>query len=43
MKQIIKKIFSKKKTKTTATQEPEKKLPTSDYDGMGNFKRLGKP
>ena len=43
MKQIIKKVFTKKKTKATATKEPEKKLPTSDYDGMGNFKRFGRP
>ena len=43
MKQIVKRVFAKKKTKTTATKEPEKPLPTSDYDGMGNFKRFGKP
>ena len=43
MKQIVKRVFAKKKTKTTATKEPEKKLPTSDYDGMGNFKRFGRP
>jgi hypothetical protein len=43
MRQIIKKIFSKKKTKTTVIKEPDKKLPASDYDGMGNFKRFGRP
>ena len=44
MKKIIKKIFNKKQAeKKEETKEPNQKLPASDYDGMGNFKRFGKP
>lgn len=42
MKKIIKKFFKKKK-KTEIKKESNKKLPATDYDGMGNFKRFGKP
>ena len=44
MKQIkiFEKIFGKKQTKKEI-KEPDQKLPPSDYDGMGNFKRFGKP
>lgn len=45
MKKIIKKLFNKNKkvVEETKRKEPNQKLPASDYDGMGNFKRFGKP
>ena len=39
---IIEKILGKKQIKQEI-KEPSKKLPPTDYDGMGNFKRFGKP
>ena len=42
MKKIIKKLFKKKK-KTKIRKEPKQKLPDSDYDGMGDFSRFGRP
>ena len=42
MKKIFKKIFKKKK-EAKIKKEPNKKLPPIDYDGMGDFKRFGKP
>ena len=42
MKKIIKKLFKKKK-KTKIRKEPKQKLPASDYDGMGDFSRFGRP
>ena len=39
---IFKKLFKKKKT-VEIRKEPKKKLPTIDYDGMGDFTRFGKP
>jgi hypothetical protein len=46
MKQIkiFEKIFNKKQTeKKTEVKEPNQKLPASDYDGMGDFSRFGRP
>ena len=41
MKAQLKKLFGKKKKVTR--KEPNKKLPISDYDGMGDFSRFGRP
>ena len=38
---IIEKIFGKKQI-NKKIKEPNKKLPPTDYDGMGDFKRFGK-
>ena len=47
MKQIkiFEKIFNKKQKekKEDKRKEPEQKLPDSDYDGMGDFSRFGRP
>jgi hypothetical protein len=45
MKKILKKIFSKNKktSKEDKRKEPKQKLPDSDYDGMGDFSRFGRP
>jgi hypothetical protein len=38
---VMKKLFGKKKK--VSRKEPKKKLPISDYDGMGDFTRFGRP
>ena len=45
MKKILKKIFNKNKkiVKDDKRKEPKQKLPASDYDGMGDFSRFGRP
>ena len=43
IKKIFKKIFSKKIVKNKKRKEPKQKLPASDYDGMGDFTRFGRP
>ena len=42
IKKIFKKLFKKKK-EAKIRKEPKKKLPPIDYDGMGDFTRLGRP
>ncbi len=48
IKRIIKYMFSKPvrkryDDKSVIAENKTKKLPDSDYDGMGNFSRFGKP
>jgi hypothetical protein len=40
MKKILRFLFKKKKVPLTVYKGV---LPISDYDGMGNFSRIGKP
>ncbi len=43
MKWLIKCFTRKKDKKEKKKDEIEKELPICDYDGMGNFSRMGKP